>query len=428
MKPYSEMTKEELLELKRDLSDQYREFQGKNLTLDMSRGKPSAEQLDLSMGMMDVLSSDSDLTCEDGTDCRNYGGLDGISEAKELLADMIEVPADNIIIYGNSSLNVMYDTISRSMTHGVMGNTPWCKLDKVKFLCPVPGYDRHFSITEYFGIEMINIPMSPEGPDMDMVADAMKAAGMTDEAGVAQTEANCYMVEASLLDLKQQIREVENSLSILLGDVPDAIERGKLQGQSFPEELTVGVPLQLLSRRPDVKSAELSLAQAFYSTNAARSAFYPSITLGGTAGWTNSAGSMIINPGKLLLSAVGSLTQPLFNKGLNMAQLKIAKAQQEEAKLSFQQALLNAGSEVNNALTQVQVARGKTELRDGQITSLETAVRSTQLLMKHGNSTYLEVLTAQQSLLSAQLTQIADRFDEIQGIINLYQALGGGRE
>ena len=150
MKPYSEMTKEELLELKRDLSDQYREFQGKNLTLDMSRGKPSAEQLDLSMGMMDVLSSDSDLTCEDGTDCRNYGGLDGISEAKELLADMIEVPADNIIIYGNSSLNVMYDTISRSMTHGVMGNTPWCKLDKVKFLCPVPGYDRHFSITEYF--------------------------------------------------------------------------------------------------------------------------------------------------------------------------------------------------------------------------------------------------------------------------------------
>ena len=236
------------------------------------------------------------------------------------------------------------------------------------------------------------------------------------------------MVEASLLDIKQQIREVENSLSILLGDVPDAIDRGKLEGQDFPQELAVGVPLQFLSRRPDVKSAELSLAQAFYSTNSARSAFYPSITLSGTAGWTNSAGSMIINPGKLLLSAVGSLTQPLFNKGLNMAQLKIAKAQQEEAKLSFQQALLNAGSEVNNALTQVQVARDKTELRDGQITSLETAVRSTQLLMRHGNSTYLEVLTAQQSLLSAQLTQIADRFDEIQGIINLYQALGGGRE
>lgn len=257
---------------------------------------------------------------------------------------------------------------------------------------------------------------------------AMMAAGMTNEASVSQSEANCRQVEASLLDLKQQIKEVENSLSILLGEVPGGIERGHLAGQDFPEDLTVGVPLQLLSRRPDVKSAELSLASAFYSTNAARSAFYPSITLSGTAGWTNSAGNMIINSGKLLLSAVGALTQPLFNKGLNIAQLKIAKAQQEEAKLAFQQALLNAGSEVNNALTQVQTARGKTELRTGQIISLENAVRSTQLLMQHGTSTYLEVLTAQQSLLSAQLTQVADRFDEIQGIINLYQALGGGRD
>lgn len=257
---------------------------------------------------------------------------------------------------------------------------------------------------------------------------AMMAAGMTNEASVSQSEANCRQVEASLLDLRQQVKEVENSLSILLDDVPGTIERGRLAGQEFPQELAVGVPLQLLSRRPDVKSAELSLASAFYSTNAARSAFYPSITLSGTAGWTNSAGSMIVNPGKLLFSAIGSLTQPLFNKGLNVAQLKIAKAQQEEARLAFQQALLNAGSEVNNALTQVQVARGKTELRARQITSLETTVRSTRLLMQHGTSTYLEVLTAQQGLLSAQLTQVADRFDEIQGIINLYQALGGGRE
>ena len=257
---------------------------------------------------------------------------------------------------------------------------------------------------------------------------AMMAAGMTNEASVSQSEANCRQVEASLLDLRQQVKEVENSLSILLGDVPGTIERGRLAGQEFPQELAVGVPLQLLSRRPDVKSAELSLASAFYSTNAARSAFYPSITLSGTAGWTNSAGSMIVNPGKLLFSAIGSLTQPLFNKGLNVAQLKIAKAQQEEARLAFQQALLNAGSEVNNALTQVQVARGKTELRARQITSLETTVCSTRLLMQYGTSTYLEVLTAQQGLLSAQLTQVADRFDEIQGIINLYQALGGGRE
>ena len=169
MKKFTEMTKEELLALKAPLKEKYKEYQAKNLSLNMARGKPCAEQLDLSMGMMDVLNSSSDLTCDDGTDCRNYGVLDGIKEAQELLADMMEVPADHIIIYGNSSLNVMYDTISRSMTHGVMGSTPWCKLDKVKFLCPVPGYDRHFKITEYFGIEMINVPMTPEGPDMDIV-------------------------------------------------------------------------------------------------------------------------------------------------------------------------------------------------------------------------------------------------------------------
>lgn len=169
MKPYAEMTKEELMELRKNLKAQYREYQGKDLKLDMSRGKPCVEQLDLSMGMMDVLNSSSDLTCDDGTDCRNYGVLDGIRVAKELLADMMEVNPENLIIYGNSSLNVMYDTIARSMTHGVMGSTPWAKLDKVKFLCPVPGYDRHFAITEYFGIEMINIPMTPTGPDMDLV-------------------------------------------------------------------------------------------------------------------------------------------------------------------------------------------------------------------------------------------------------------------
>ena len=171
MKSYEEMTKEELLKEKEGLEAEYKKFQQRGLKLDMSRGKPSQEQLDLSMGMMDVLTSGVDLTCDDGTDCRNYGVLDGISEAKQLIGDMIECNPDNIIIYGNSSLNIMYDTISRSMTHGVMGNTPWCKLDKVKFLCPVPGYDRHFAITERFGIEMINIPMSESGPDMGMVEE-----------------------------------------------------------------------------------------------------------------------------------------------------------------------------------------------------------------------------------------------------------------
>ena len=169
MTAYKDLSVEELLSLKKELEAKFAEIKAKNLKLDMSRGKPSKAQLDLSMGMMDVLNSDENLTCTEGVDCRNYGVLDGIDEAKQLLSDMSEVPKENIVIFGNSSLNVMYDTISRSMTHGVMGSTPWCKLDKVKFLCPVPGYDRHFAITEHFGIEMINIPMNEDGPNMDMV-------------------------------------------------------------------------------------------------------------------------------------------------------------------------------------------------------------------------------------------------------------------
>ncbi len=169
MKKYAEMTKEELVAIQAELKAKYKEYQGRNLSLNMARGKPCVEQLDLSMGMMDVLSSEADLTCDDGTDCRNYGVLDGIKEAQELLSDMMEVPHDHIIIYGNSSLNVMYDTIARAMLHGIMGSTPWSKLDKVKFLCPVPGYDRHFAITQHFGIEMINVPMTKDGPDMDLV-------------------------------------------------------------------------------------------------------------------------------------------------------------------------------------------------------------------------------------------------------------------
>ena len=174
-KPYSEMSSEELEALERKLKAEYKKIQGLGLELNMSRGKPCVEQLDLSMGMMDVLSSDSDLRCEDGTDCRNYGVLTGIPEAMELMGDMMEVPYDHLIIYGNSSLNVMYDQISRSYSHGVMGNTPWCKLDKVKFLCVVPGYDRHFRITEYFGIENVCVPMLETGPDMDMVEELVSS-------------------------------------------------------------------------------------------------------------------------------------------------------------------------------------------------------------------------------------------------------------
>ena len=256
---------------------------------------------------------------------------------------------------------------------------------------------------------------------------AMKKAGMVNEAGLAQTEATYYNICTTVLDLKEQINQAENSLALLLAETPHEIQRGKLGNQQLPENFSVGVPLQMLSNRPDVRSAEFSLAQAFYTTNAARAAFYPSITLSGSAGWTNSAGSMIVNPGKFLASAVASLTQPLFNKGANIAQLKIAKAQQEEARLSFEQTLLNAGVEVNEALVQYQTAREKADYYDKQVASLQTAAKSTSLLMKHGNTTYLEVLTAQQTLLNAQLSQVANRFTEIQGVITLYQALGGGR-
>lgn len=169
MKPYKEMSKEELVSLKAELEKAFEDAKGKGLKLDMSRGKPTPAQLDMAMDIMDVFNSDSIMKTEAGVDCRNYGLMDGIPEAKQLMGEMMGVPAENVLVYGNASLSIMYDTVSRSMTHGVMGSTPWCKLDKVKFLCPVPGYDRHFKITEHFGIEMITIPMTPTGPDMDLV-------------------------------------------------------------------------------------------------------------------------------------------------------------------------------------------------------------------------------------------------------------------
>ncbi|MDY3275524.1 MAG: aminotransferase class I/II-fold pyridoxal phosphate-dependent enzyme [Agathobacter sp.] len=169
MKSYMEMTKEELLQEKAALEAEYCKIKSQGLALDMSRGKPSAEQLDLSMGLLDAVDSKTVAVSENGTDVRNYGVLDGIPEAKRLIAEMINVKPENVIVYGNSSLNIMYDQIARAELFGICGNTPWSKLETVKFLCPVPGYDRHFAITEEFGIEMINIPMTEEGPDMDLV-------------------------------------------------------------------------------------------------------------------------------------------------------------------------------------------------------------------------------------------------------------------
>lgn len=258
------------------------------------------------------------------------------------------------------------------------------------------------------------------------VMKALKKAGQTTEMAVAQIEASKLSVDASLLSLEQQITEVENSLSSLLGVVPQRIDRSTLDMQSFPDTLSVGVPLQLLQRRPDVRQSEAVLAESFYTTNRAYSAFYPAITLSGSAGWTNAAGAIISNPGEWLFSAVGALVQPLFNRGQNIANLKVAKARQEEALLTFRQTLLNAGTEVNDALLQWQVARRRLDLDRQQIISLQSAVRSSELLMRHSSQNNLEVLTARQTLLDAELSAVSDRFEEIQGVINLYHALGGG--
>lgn len=256
--------------------------------------------------------------------------------------------------------------------------------------------------------------------------EALKLAGKSNDAAVLQARANRMTLEASVLTIRKSIHDTENSLSVLLAMPPQSIERGKLEEQTFPEDLSVGVPVQLLAARPDVRQAEYNLAQAFYATAAARSAFYPSITLSGSAGWTNNGGGVILNPGSWLMNAVASLTQPLFNRGANIANLKVAKAQQEEAALSFQQSILNAGKEVNDALIQWQTAQGRINIGIQQIETLLEAVLKTELLMRYSSMNYLEVLTAQQSLLAAELTQVQDTFDKIQGVINLYHALGGG--
>lgn len=256
--------------------------------------------------------------------------------------------------------------------------------------------------------------------------EALKRAGKSNDAAVLQAKANRMTLEASVLTIRKSIHDTENSLSVLLAIPPQSIERGKLEEQTFPEDLSVGVPVQLLAGRPDVRQAEYNLAEAFYATAAARSAFYPSITLSGSAGWTNNGGGVILNPGSWLMNAVASLTQPLFNQGANIANLRVAKAKQEEAALSFQQSILNAGKEVNDALIQWQTAQGRIDIGMQQIETLQEAVRKTGLLMRYSSTNYLEVLTAQQSLLAAELTQAQDTFDKIQGVINLYHALGGG--
>ena len=260
------------------------------------------------------------------------------------------------------------------------------------------------------------------------VMEAMKIAGMTTEAAVAQMRAASHQVEASLMDLKRQVRETENSLAVLLAKAPQTIDRSTLDEQVMPEELTAGVPLQLLENRPDVKVAEMTLASAYYTTNQARAAFYPGLNITGTAGWTNGSGVQVSNPGSLILTAVASLAQPIFNNGKLIANLKVSKAEEKIAQMNYQQTILEAGKEVSDALFLYDTQNKKLVEDRGQVEQLDKAVTYTKALFQSGDATYLEILTAQQNLLSAQLSEVSDNFQRMQAVINLYSALGGGRE
>ena len=255
-----------------------------------------------------------------------------------------------------------------------------------------------------------------------------KELGRVKETSVQSAEANLYSVQAQAADLKRQIRETENSLSLLLGQQAQTIKRGTFEGQSLPSKFSTGIGLQLLNNRPDVHYAEMSLAQCFYDTNQARSRFYPSITISGSGAYTNNSGGGIVNPGKMLWNAVGSLTQPIFAHGQLIAGLKVAKAKQEQAYNTWQNAVLSAGSEVSNALVLYNSSDEKSKLEAKQVESLQKNVEYAKMLFSQGQgTTYLEVITAQQSLLNAQLSKVADDFYKMQAVVNLYYALGGGR-
>ena len=254
-------------------------------------------------------------------------------------------------------------------------------------------------------------------------------AGRSNKAAVAQSEANCYSVEANLLDLREAIIEAENALCTIIGEAPHHIERSSLNSFQAPAAIETGIPLALLQNRPDVRQAELALASKFYAVNSAKAAFYPALTLSGTLGFTNNGGSIELNPGKWIWNALGQLAQPIFQNGRLRAQKRVAEMQLEEAKMAFQQSLIAAGNEVNTALVKLQTAQGKREFINGQISSLTDAVNATEALYKDNVSrqvNYLNVLTAQTGLLSAQLGQLANQYAIIAATIELYQALGGG--
>ena len=256
----------------------------------------------------------------------------------------------------------------------------------------------------------------------------MKDAGMANEAGVAQLEATYYSIQTTVLDFRQQIREVENAMCLLLGSTHRDIPRTTLDAQSLPDQLEVGIPVQMLYNRPDVRAAQQNMAQAFYAANLARSNCLPSLSLSGTLGWTNHDYVQIFNAPQMISSLAASLFVPLFNSGRNIAEVRMAKSQQEEAALLFTKTVLSAGNEVNEALTSYQTCLAKCDLYDRQVEALTRAQRATSLMMQYGSTTYLEVLTAQNTLLNAQFTRISNRMSLLQSAVSLYHALGGGRE
>ena len=259
--------------------------------------------------------------------------------------------------------------------------------------------------------------------------EAMLKVGRVNENAVTQSRAQLYGLEASLADMKRQRQEAENALCSILGSVYTEIERGTLDEQTLPQDFSVGIPLELLSNRPDVYQAEMALASAYYSTNQARSAFYPSLTLSGSAGWTNSVGQAILNPGGLIVSALAQLAQPIFNKGQLTSNLRVAKAEEEIARLTYKQTLLNAGEEVNNNLYALEIYDEMLQKHQSQLNDLQRTVETAESLYQRSTKmTYLEVLTARQSLLSAQLNVISDKYQLLQTMVNLYRSLGGGRQ
>lgn len=259
------------------------------------------------------------------------------------------------------------------------------------------------------------------------VMKAQKEVGRAMESSVQSAQANLHAVEASIPEIKRQITTMENALALLLGESPRTYPRSSLQAQQLPSSFALGVPVQLLSARPDVRVAELALAGCYYQTNSARAAFYPSLNISGSAGWTGALGEAVSNPMKFIASALGSLAQPLFAHGKLVAGLRVAQAEEEKARLAFQQSLYNAGAEVSNALALYQASEAKVKAETLQVESLEKNVEIVEMLFKTGKaSSYLEVITAQQSLLQAQLSLVQDSFSRMQAVVNLYNALGGG--